>query len=367
MKIAIISDTHFGYTRFEEDAFIQAERAFLDAEVKADVIIYAGDVFDTKIPTLETINRAVEIFKKVKKPIFAIHGNHERRSKGMTNPAQLLANIGLYRYLHGTDALFELNNEKIQIFGLGNVPEELARVALTKSLENFSPKNDAFKIIVLHQSIKELIPHAEEEISFEDLEPLPFDLIINGHIHASIVKLGGRFLIPGSTVITQLKKDEVESRGYILYDTKTKTHIFVPVQCRQFFYEEFLFQEAAPVDIKQQVEAKIKELRNKDAQAIIRIKIKGTIKQGLERSGLEFVQDSLLYIDNQLNGSALKDKLDHIRMVNNEKLSVKEIAVKQLEERVKDRITLFSTRDLFDHLTQGVEETLEYLKSIKPP
>src|SRR3989338_355270 len=132
MKLAIISDTHFGYARFEEDSYIQAENAFLDADKKADLIIYAGDVFDTKTPKLETLNRAVDILKKVKKPVFAIHGNHERRSKEMINPAQLLATMGLFRYLHGQDAIFEKDNEKVQVFALGNVPEELAAVALKK-------------------------------------------------------------------------------------------------------------------------------------------------------------------------------------------------------------------------------------------
>ena len=40
----IISDTHLGYARFEDDAAEQAESAFLDA-TKADLILYAGDVF----------------------------------------------------------------------------------------------------------------------------------------------------------------------------------------------------------------------------------------------------------------------------------------------------------------------------------
>lgn len=367
MKIAIISDTHFGYARFEDDTFVQAENAFMDAQEKADLIIYAGDVFDTKIPKLETIQRAVEILKKVKKPIFAIHGNHERRSKGMTNPAQLLASMGLYRYLHGESALFESGGEKIQVFGLGNVPEELARTALEKSLKNFTPEDGAFRILVLHQSIKELIPHADEEISLDDLEPLPFDLVINGHIHASVVKLGGRFLIPGSTVITQLKKDEVSPRGYIVYDTKTKTHEFSPITCRAFFYEELVFDRAPIVEVKNAVEGKITSFRAQDPYAIIRIKIRGTLQENVTRSDITFTPRPLVFIDNQLDGVTLKDKLEQIRSIKDQKISVKELALKELDEKVKSKITLFSPRDLFDYLLQGVDETMEYLKGAKPP
>jgi DNA repair exonuclease SbcCD nuclease subunit len=161
MKIAIIADTHLGYSRFEEDAFIQAERAFLDASEKADLILFAGDIFDTKVPRLETLNQAISIFTKVKeagKPVIAIHGNHERRSKEMINAAKLLDNANLITHVHGESELFELDGEKIQVFGLGNVPEEYAEVALKKSMEKFTPQENTFKILLIHQTIKEIIP-----------------------------------------------------------------------------------------------------------------------------------------------------------------------------------------------------------------
>ncbi|MFA5077834.1 MAG: metallophosphoesterase, partial [Candidatus Micrarchaeia archaeon] len=74
MKLAIVADMHLGYSRFEEDALRQAESALSGAEGKADAIIVAGDVFDTKIPKLETLKRAADMFSGRKKPIFIIHG-----------------------------------------------------------------------------------------------------------------------------------------------------------------------------------------------------------------------------------------------------------------------------------------------------
>ena len=76
MRIAIISDTHLGYARFEEDSLKQAESAFLDAEQKADAIIFAGDVFDTKIPKLDGENKIVKgefagKLKLSKKPVMS--------------------------------------------------------------------------------------------------------------------------------------------------------------------------------------------------------------------------------------------------------------------------------------------------------
>lgn len=325
MKLAIISDTHFGYARFEEDAFLQAERAFLDAQEKADGIIYAGDVFDTKIPRLETIHRVIDILRKVRIPVYTIHGNHERRSRDMVNPVELLAQMGLLRHLHGEAALFEKNGEQVQIFGLGNVPEEFAQLALQKALETFAPSSSAFKVLVLHQSIRDLIPFAEDEISTEDLESLPFDLIINGHIHSHHVLMKGRLLIPGSTVITQLKKEEMFSRGYVLYDTQKRRHEFIPIACRPFFFEELVFQDGIPTEIRERVTRRAQELRAQHPSALIRIVISGTLKEGFQNSDLNLETDGI-FIDNHLAQASLKANLEKIRQLREEKLSVKEIA-----------------------------------------
>ncbi len=364
MKVAVISDTHFGYLRFEEDSFTQAENAFLNAQEKADVIIHAGDVFDIKVPKLESIHSAIEVLKKVKKPIYAIHGNHERRSKGMINPVQILAQIGLIKHLHGETALIEKNGEKVQIFGLGSVPEEYGKVALDEAVKKFVPDNTAFKILVLHQSIRELIPQAKEDVGVEDLEDLPFDLIINGHIHRHHVLMGGKLLVPGSTVITQLKKDEVGPKGYLIYDTIERAYEFVPIKCRQFFFEELEFNEASLSDIRNAVAAKIEEFRKSNENAVIRIKITGTLKSGLNPSDLDLPADDV-QIDNMLSTESLKANMEKIRQLREEKLSVREMASIELREKTKG-VTMFNTMELFDRLMQGTEEAIEYLRTTWP-
>lgn len=363
MKLAIISDTHFGYARFEEDAFVQAERAFLDAQEKADLIIYAGDVFDTKIPKLETIHRAIDILRKVRIPIYTIHGNHERRSRDMINPVELLAQMGLLCHLHGEAATFEKNGETVQVFGLGNVPEEFAQTALQKALERFNPRPDAFKVLVLHQSIRDLIPFAEEEISTEELESLPFDLFINGHIHSHHVLMKGRLLIPGSTVITQLKKEEVLPRGYVLYDTQQRAHQFIPISCRPFFFEEMTFQEGTPADIRERVAKRAHELRQQHPDALIRMVINGTLKEGFQGSDLDLDVPGV-FVDNHLTQASLKANLEKIRKLREEKLSVKEIAIQELKEKTKG-VSLFDPVEMFDHLLLGVEEAAEYLGGLR--
>lgn len=360
MRIAIISDTHFGYTRFEEDTFKQAECAFLDAAEKADLILYAGDVFDSKIPKLETINRAVEILKKVNKTIYAIHGNHERRSKGMVNAPQLLATMGALRYIHNEIAQFEKDQERIMIFGLGNMPEEYIKTAINRLVERSNIDKGVTNLLVIHQSIREFILGGEG-LTVEELEDLPFDVVINGHIHQTLIKMNGRLLIPGSTVLTQLRKDESVAKGYLLYDTKTKTVEIVPISSRPFFYEELVFNNEKASEAKQLTEAKIVELMNKAEKPIIKIKIKGNVEGDLNLSStlLSGLED--VYIDNELAGACLKEKLERIKNLKGETANIKDRGEKLFIEKSREKINIFEPREMFDHLLSSSDEAFDYL------
>jgi DNA repair exonuclease SbcCD nuclease subunit len=364
MKIAVISDMHLGYARFEEDSLSQAENAFLDANTKADLVICAGDVFDIKIPKLETLKRASEMFHKMRVPVVAIHGNHERRSKDMVNPVQLLAASGAFIYLHGNSHSIEKGGERVFVFGLGSVPEEYASAALKKSLEGKIIPTDAFRILVIHQTVKQTHQNIEG-ISFEELEPLPFDLILDGHIHEKTEELNGRFLIPGSTVITQLKKEEMEPRGYLLYDTKTKKAEFVPIRHRSFFFEELVFKQASMEQVKNEVDAKVRELRTRNSEAIIKLKVRGDLREGVARSdfsSVSFYSDPLVFIDNEIGAANIKERIERIKRSKDEKLSVREVALKSLQQEVAGKVKLFDPAELFEKLTAGVEEAEEYIR-----
>ncbi len=109
MKLAILSDFHFGYPRFYEDSFNQAADAMRIACERADALLIPGDIFDSRTPPLDVIERAIKIFSipqgrgwKVRivgnegtAPVVVIHGTHERRSRDFTNPVRGLEAAGL--------------------------------------------------------------------------------------------------------------------------------------------------------------------------------------------------------------------------------------------------------------------------------
>jgi DNA repair exonuclease SbcCD nuclease subunit len=365
MKVAIFSDLHLGYTRFEEDSYVQAEKAITEASKNADLILCAGDIFDTKVPKLETLKRAVDIFRKATVPVYAIHGNHERRAREFVNPAQLLASSTDIKLLHEQGEVFERNGEKVQVFGVGSVPEEHASETIRKAVgDKFTKEEGAFTVLMIHQSIKELVPGAEEEVSLEFLESLPFDLIVNGHIHETMTKLGGRFLIPGSTVITQLKKSETESKGYFLYDTKERKAEFKEIDSRKFFYEGLDFKDAGEMDVREKVKETVERIRKEHPTAVIAIKLNGSLKEGLAASDVKLDDYADVFIENRLNVESLSARLEMIRDIRRENLSVRDIALKELRAKTEGKVTLFDSSEIFEKLLEGSDEALEYIEKL---
>ncbi len=351
MKIGIFSDTHLGYLRFEEDSYLQAQKALVDCDKQSDILICAGDIFDTKYPKLETLKKAFEIFSKTDKKIITIFGNHERRTKDSINPVQLLSSLSNVILLHGKDYVFEKNGEKIQFFGLSSVPEEYAQAALKKTLESFTPIPGALKVLIIHQSIAELMIQSEDsqEISLDFLDSLPFDLIINGHIHEKTIALNNKFLIPGSTVVTQLKKEQSEKRGYFIYDTHEKSFEFKYIDSRPFHFIELVFLDATTSQIEEEVKKTVESHSTSNPKPILCIKIKGTLKN--ENLPPNFPKAEFLFIDNLLESQSLSSKISKIQELRSDSTSLKTLAISQLIKKTTGKLTLFDPIELFEKLS----------------
>ncbi len=361
MKIAVISDTHLGYPRFLEDSFTQAKYAFEDASKKADVILFLGDLYDTRVPSLQTLGESISFFRDLKIPVFAIHGNHERRSKGMLNPVELLQKAGLLTHLHFSSSTFEKNGEKIFIAGMGNVPDDLTQKGLERLKEAVRPPEGMFSILLLHQSFKEFV-YGEQLSSIHDLEPLGYSLYLNGHTHLYKVGMDGKFLIPGSTVLTQLTREETQPKGYILYDTISKSSEFVEIPARKFVFEEMEFDALPPAEISEKIKNKYEELRKEFPDAAIKLRIKGTLAQGFRAGDITLPSHHFLFLDNRLDEKKMHAEIGKLREMREQKLPIRELSEKRLRERLGDKITLFDPQEFFEALIEGPEAGMNYLR-----
>jgi len=370
MKVAFVTDMHFGYRRFEEDAYKQGKEAILSAAREADLIILGGDNFDTSLPRMETLaevtgilREALEIFHSrgiSGTPIYAIQGNHDRRAKGFVHPTALLAHAGLLQDFHNRTVLYEHGGERVAISGMGSVPEDYAKTALTSIA--CKPVQGAFNVFVVHQSFQEFdVTGNDIYITFDDL-PEGYDLYLCGHVHKPC--LTGKVLNPGSTVVTQLRWDEAGARGWLLYDTRARKSEFRPIASRQLFHSILTFDAAKPDEIRKMVEAEALRLLKGAPEPLVKIVVKGTLAPGFGTADLSMPNmGGNVFIDNGMNSENLKERIAQIKLSREKKLSAKQQGMEILRKKLKEaNFTLDEPEHVFEMLLEG---NGKYLAEVK--
>lgn len=360
MKLAIASDLHFGYawgTEREEDSFIQGKEA-IERSLEADVVILPGDIFDSRVPKQEIIDKAMRIIgltssspsdtkveaavperelpKIVGTPVIAIHGTHERRAKGLTNPVQLLEAAGLCIHLHGEAVVLSKGNEKIAIHGMGGVPEQYALTALNEC--NFKPIPNMINVLVLHQSFKEYIYDEAAFLSMEDL-PDGFDLYINGHVHWSDVKekKGKTLFHPGSTLLTQMRKIEtsVPKRIWFCEPGKKKLYSEDLNSPRKFYYLEI--EGTSTDEILDKAREELSKIEESERKPMVKLKLAGELPPGSTLNIKKLTQEFpnlILSIDSSVEAKQFKKKIDLLREAQAKK-SVDELGLSILQKNLE--------------------------------
>ncbi|MEM2877940.1 MAG: DNA repair exonuclease [Candidatus Hadarchaeales archaeon] len=381
--MAVISDMHLGAkwgTPREEDSFDQAREAIERAlELGAQAILIPGDIFDVRIPRQEVwarsmrvlsipasvTNRGVNLLEGPGKeisdfsplhfrgiPVIAIHGNHEKRTRGLVNPVEALEAAGLLVHLDREFVMLEGGGEAVAVHGMSNVPEQHARSTLLSW--NPKPLKDAVNLLMIHQSLGQFIYSSEEKPTL-DIPDLPkgFDMYICGHIHerSESSAHGAPLIFPGSTERTQLLKAEAESgKGFYIIDTKGFRYEFHELTTtRDFYYEEMRFDGADPKFIEMSVRKKIEDFlgmprRNTRKIPLVRIRLIGTLSRGSSRRDIddggisrEFEGRAIVNIGKgDLVSPELEEKVQLLRELKERRLTIDETVQKLLEENLKD-------------------------------
>lgn len=367
MKIAITGDFHLG---FNQDALVQARNA-LDACRDADAIIIAGDVFDSRIPRQETLNEALQLFSQAAEslksdatvfeldadgvitglpnypPILAIAGTHERRSKGLANPIHLLDSALCAVNVHARRICVQKGDEQACFQAMAGVPEEFSRQVLKKM--DFKPVGGAFNVFVFHQSLVEAMPFGDA-LCAQDL-PDGFDLYVDGHIHwmAELVEGKKRIFIPGSTVVTQMRKNETRKKQVIIFDTQTGTYESRTFATRPFLYRDIIFEDpVTSAGVVAQVDSVLAEMLSASSYPqtpIVKLKLSGKLANGLESKDLDltaitkrYAEKAMLHIDRDFErkGSAQADA-EELQKARSDPRGVREISVALFVEALKRR------------------------------
>lgn len=249
IRIIHTGDTHLGYRQYHSEVrrqdFLDAFAKVIDDAVsmKVNAVIHAGDLFDSRNPTLDDILETMKLFSRLKDaqiPLLAVVGNHE--SKQSTQWLDLYESMGLVIRLGATP--YMLGN--VAVYGIDHVPK--SRIPMF-DYSVFNPGNNVndgaasaeHRLLVMHQMMK---PFAFGEWDVQEvLGSLPFkvDAVLLGDNHKhEIIRLGETWVTYcGSTERNGIS--ELEPRSYNIVTAgsegveiskrviPTRDFVFIPV------------------------------------------------------------------------------------------------------------------------------------------
>lgn len=222
MKIGVMSDLHLGYRQYglidrEEDFYKQYELCILQCiAYECDIVIIAGDIFDTHKPSPKSIHvfeAGIKALNKNEIIVLNIVGNHTQlQVKDHFSPDKLFEDKYEYFLLDEGFAF----NKNIFICGLPYYANHsLDKLKKHIAKYNEIAKDQKFSILVLHQEFQEYCGFTGAHMSINDIEIDNFDYVICGHIHSRVIDMHGKvaFIQPGSIerMNTKEAQDEVEN------------------------------------------------------------------------------------------------------------------------------------------------------------
>ncbi len=253
MKILHCSDVHlgkkpFGTKEFSQKRYLDFFKTFdeiidIGISENIDLFIVAGDLFDKKELTPDTLEKCEKSFQKLKNKgikVFLIEGNHDN-IVGNDDVNSWLGYLEKKDFIHR--GKYSLNNKEyhfeklvlddINIYGLGYsgfMIDELIE-NLAKQL-NENEKN----IVVVHTALGggEYLPGLVTSEAIKKLKNKAI-YIAGGHLHSYQIypKDNPYFFIPGSLEYWNVLNEKNNKKGGIIFDTNTKEYKFVEVTPRK--------------------------------------------------------------------------------------------------------------------------------------
>ncbi|WP_214043951.1 exonuclease SbcCD subunit D [Methanomethylovorans sp.] len=184
IRIIHTADTHIGYRQYHSDIrrqdFLRAFSTVIDdaIKMKVDAVVHAGDLFDSRTPSLEDILDTMKLFSQLKEagiPLLAIVGNHE--SKQSTQWLDLFESMGLAIRLGAVPYMLE----DIAFFGIDSVPR--SKIPLFDFSIFEEPQDTSYNVLVMHQLMNPITPGEWDCASVLGSMPFHVDLMLLGDYH----------------------------------------------------------------------------------------------------------------------------------------------------------------------------------------
>ena len=276
MKIVHCSDLHLGkrlsgtkdYVTKRYMDFFNAFATFVDKveEIKPDVCLIAGDIFDKKEINPDILSKTEYLFKKlkdnVKKDIIAIEGNHDNSRILEESWLEYLQEQNILKVFYYNKDFEEKNYLKIDDINFYPVgyPGFMIDEALTKLSEKLNPQEK--NIVIVHTGISgdtNTLPGLVST-SILDLFKDKAIYIAGGHIHSftTYPKEKPYFFVSGSLEFSNVQNEKSDKKGFILFDTDTLNYEFIELEHRKRIKKDFSYSNFS--NLENEFENFVKEL-----------------------------------------------------------------------------------------------------------
>ena len=382
MKIVHCSDLHLGkrlsgtkdYVTKRYMDFFNAFATFVDKveEIKPDVCLIAGDIFDKKEINPDILSKTEYLFKKlrdnVKKDIIAIEGNHDNSRILEESWLEYLQEQNILKVFYYNKDFEEKNYLKIDDINFYPVgyPGFMIDEALTKLSEKLNPQEK--NIVVVHTGISgstNTLPGLVST-SILDLFKDKAIYIAGGHIHSftTYPKEKPYFFVSGSLEFSNIQNEKSDKKGFILFDTDTLNYEFIELEHRKRIKKDFSYTNFS--NLENEFENFVKEL-NLTGEEILVISISLNNNDYINTESLENIAEkngalkTYILIKNILNIGASEENNSDLSLDELEKNLINTWNISEIEKFSKSfsRLKELFSNDDRDSFLELFDKTLE--------
>ena len=382
MKIVHCSDLHLGkrfsgnkdYVKKRYMDFFNAFATFVDKveEIKPDVCLIAGDIFDKKEINPDILSKTEYLFKRlrdnVKKDIIAIEGNHDNSRILEESWLEYLQEQNILKVFYYNKDFEEKNYLKIDDINFYPVgyPGFMIDEALTKLSEKLNPQEK--NIVVVHTGISgstDTLPGLVST-SILDLFKDKAIYIAGGHIHSftTYPKEKPYFFVSGSLEFSNVQNEKSDKKGFILFDTDTLNYEFIELEHRKRIKKDFSYTNFS--NLENEFENFVKEL-NLTGEEILVISVSLNNNDYINTESLENIAEkngalkTHILIKNILNIGASEENNSDLSIDELEKNLINTWNISEIEKFSKNfsRLKELFSNDDRDSFLELFDKTLE--------
>ena len=382
MKIVHCSDLHLGkrfsgnkdYVKKRYMDFFNAFATFIDKveEIKPDVCLIAGDIFDKKEINPDILSKTEYLFKRlrdnIKKDIIAIEGNHDNSRILEESWLEYLQEQNILKVFYYNKDFEEKNYLKIDDINFYPVgyPGFMIDEALTKLSEKLNPQEK--NIVVVHTGISgstDTLPGLVST-SILDLFKDKAIYIAGGHIHSftTYPKEKPYFFVSGSLEFSNIQNEKSDKKGFILFDTDTLNYEFIELEHRKRIKKDFSYTNFS--NLENEFENFVKEL-NLTGEEILVISVSLNNNDYINTENLENIAEkngalkTHILIKNILNIGASEENNSDLSIDELEKNLINTWNISEIEKFSKSfsRLKELFSNDDRDSFLELFDKTLE--------